>query len=376
MLQMPKIHMYKNKEPWLAASLSWLLPGMGHFYSGAYGLGDSFIVLAGFIYIFWIASLISTWTLIIPTIILNLSGLIVLPVYASWNAYRITKKHNTNDFEKERTLRKDPWLAVFLSVVLPGSGHIYLRKWIVGTLFLLSLFVICFIFRAMKRDALLAVLVYRAFVSVHAYIVCQLHKVKLKQPLILFIIVLICLCFLKGFLLPQLEKRFFQFFGPLYGPSMIPTIAKGDRVIVNRFNYSFNNPKPGDIIVFTPPKYVFSDMIVPSCKRIIAVGGESIHIRDDIVYVDGQERKFGVQPNRDTSFDSSFSIDYFGESDNPYLTYGVDEPYSVPEGHYFVLGDNRHHSADSRWFGAIPRKNITGKVIKICWPPQRMGVVR
>jgi signal peptidase I len=157
---------------------------------------------------------------------------------------------------------------------------------------------------------------------------------------------------------------------------MAPTIAKGDRAIVNRLTYGFNDPKPGDIILFTPPSNFSSQGGASSCKRIIAVGGETFQVRDGNVYVDGQERKLGAQVSRYAYPDSSPPLDFFGESDNRYLAYGVHEPYLVPEGHYFVLGDNRWYSADSRCFGAIPRKNIIGKVVKIYWPPRRMGLVR
>lgn len=309
--------------------------------------------------------------------ILKLSIIIVLPIYASWSAFRITKRHNTEDFERERerTISKDPWLAVFLSVVLPGLGHIYLRKWIIGILSFLGLFVIVFILQLMEIDTFLAVIIYRTFVSVHAYIACQVYKIKPKQPFILFIIVYICLCFLNGILLPQLEKRLVQIFGSGYGKSMNPTLVKGDNIVVNSITYIFNDPKPGDVIMFHPPKKV-SDMKATPCKRIIAIGGETIEIRNGNVYVDGQERNFGFQTGRYAYPDSGPSLDFFGESDNPYLTYGIDEPYHVPEGHYFVLGDNRWYSADSRYFGAISRENIIGKVVKIYWPPRRMGLVR
>ena len=372
---MYKIRMHTNKEPWLAASLSWLLPGIGHLYSGAYGQGAFLLLFFGLIYISWIILSISTWTPIIPTILLGFFGFIILSVYASWSSFRLTKRHNTEDFESERTLSKDPWLAVFLSVVMPGSGHIYLRKWIVGILFFLGLFLLVLIFRLMKVDALIAVIIYRAFVCVHAYITCQHNKVKPKRPLVLFIIVFICLCFLDDNLLPKLQKQFFQYCGPNYGRSMKPTLVEGDRIIVNTITYRFNDPKLGDVIMFHLPKNI-SENKIPKCKRIIAKGGETIEILNGNVYVDGQERNFNFQTDSYKYSGPNLSANYFSVNDNPHLTYGIDEPYHVPEGHYFVLGDNRRYSADSRYFGAIARENIIGKVIKIYVPYRRRGVVK
>ena len=372
MLRTPKINKLTNKEPWLAASLSWLLPGIGHFYSGAYNQGAFLLVLFCLIYIYRIMSSISTWTLKIPTIILTLFGFIILMIYASWSAFRLTRRRNTEDYERERTISKDPWLAVFLSVVLPGLGHIYLRKWIAGILFIVGLFVLIFIFQLMKIDTLITVIIYRVFVFIHAYVACQLHKVKSKRPLVWFIIVAIVVYLQNGFLLPQLEKQFFQYGGPNYGASMNPTLVKGDRIVVNSITYRFNDPKPGDVIMLHPPINI-SDMKIPTCKRIIAIGGETIEIRDGNVYVDGKERNFGFQTD---NYVNSNSGSTFDKSDNPYLTYGIGKKYYVPEGHYFVLGDNRRYSADSRWYGAISRENIIGKVVKISWPPRRMGLVR
>ena len=159
------------------------------------------------------------------------------------------------------------------------------------------------------------------------------------------------------------------------GMSMNPTLVKRDRIIVNSITYSFNDPKPGDVIIFHPPENT-SDKVTTFSKRIIAIGGETIQIRDGNIYVDGKERNLGFQTGSFIYPDIKSSSYLFGERDNPYLKYGVAEPYHVPEGHYFVMGDNRRHSSDSRHFGAIPREKIIGKIIKIYWPPQRMGFVR
>lgn len=373
---MHKIRTRKNKEPWLAGSLSWLLPGIGHIYSASFGRGICLIILAGFLHVFCIASLISTRTSIFLPILLNLCGIIVLPIYASLDAFSLTRRRNTEDFERERTLGKDPWLAVFFSVVLPGLGHIYIHKRIVGILFLLSFCVIRVISQT-NYYALLIVLVLPAVASVHAYGAWQFHKVKLKHPLTLFVIVLLCSGLLKRFLIPLAEGRFVvQPYVPLVGPSMEPTILDGSRTVVDKLTYSWKDPSIGDIVQFVPPDTVSSDYAKSTCKRIVAVGGETVQVRDGDVYVDGKKREVRGRARRQARLRPSPPIDFFFGKDNPYLAYGVHEPYHVPEGHYFALGDNHLYSVDSRCFGAIPRENITGKVIKICWPPRRMGVVR
>jgi len=373
---MNKICMHTNKEPWLAGSLSWLLPGMGHIYSKSFGRGICLIILAGFLHVFCIASLISTRTSLFLPILLNLCGIIILPIYASPDAYRLTRRRNTEDFERERTLGKDPWLAVFLSVVLPGLGHIYIRKRIVGILLLLSFFVI-YVISQRNYYALFAALILPTVASVHAYGPWKLRKVKLKHPLILFVILLLCAGFLKRILIPLAEGQFFvQPYVPLVGPSMEPTILDGSRIVIDKLTYSWKVPAIGDIVRIVPPENVPSDYARSTIKRIVAVGGETVQVRSkDDVYVDGKKREVRGGARRRARPRSSPPIDFSGRY-NPYLAYGVHEPYRIPEGHYFVLGDNRRYSVDSRFFGAIPRENITGKVIKIAWPPRRMGVVR
>ncbi len=158
---------------------------------------------------------------------------------------------------------------------------------------------------------------------------------------------------------------------------MEPTILDGSRIVVDKISYTWKDPAIGDIVQLVPPENVPSDyanITRKHIKRIVAIGGETVQVRKKDIYVDGEKREVR-DPERQARPRSSPPIDFSGV-DNPYLTYGVNEPYLVPEGHYFVLGDNRSYSVDSRFFGPIPIQNITGKVIKISWPPRRMGVVR
>jgi signal peptidase I len=139
--------------------------------------------------------------------------------------------------------------------------------------------------------------------------------------------------------------------------SMEPTLKGGDRVIESRLAYWWATPKAGDIVIIKHPAFYPEENLV---KRIVAVGGETIQIKDGHIIVDGKERKFITGEPLD--------------SKSPYPCthhYGEAQPYRVPEGCYFLLGDNIYNSSDSRSFGALPEKDIYIKVIKIIYPTNR-----
>ncbi len=134
--------------------------------------------------------------------------------------------------------------------------------------------------------------------------------------------------------------------------SMIPTIMPGDRVLALKFVYKFKDPEPGDIVVFLPPNGDNRDYI----KRIVAVGGQRIKIVDGVVFINGKPLK-----------ESYLSPDYFDS--------GNMQEIKVPEGHVFVMGDNRPNSLDSRVFGPISVKKIIGKAVIIYWPLNHFAVL-
>lgn len=141
-----------------------------------------------------------------------------------------------------------------------------------------------------------------------------------------------------GVMLAMLVRTFLFTFAKVDGTSMVPTLQDGQRVLVNIITETFRPYERGDIIVF---HYNSSDDYV---KRIIALGGEEVYIKDSIVYVNGE----------------ALTEPYLPEG----LVYDDFGPITVPQGEYFVLGDNRPLSHDSRYsdVGTIKPEQILGKV--------------
>jgi signal peptidase I len=129
-----------------------------------------------------------------------------------------------------------------------------------------------------------------------------------------------------------------------------------DRVLACRFCYHFESPKRGDIVVFkTPP------LAATRCgeggtfvKRLIGLPGETLEEKNGFVYIDGRRL------------------------DEPYIQKGRRDardygPLVIPKGNYFMMGDNRAQSCDSREWGTVPRGNLIGKVFATYWPPSRIS---
>jgi signal peptidase I len=150
--------------------------------------------------------------------------------------------------------------------------------------------------------------------------------------------------------------------------SMEPTLDVGDRVLVNRLVYRFHGPHRGDIIVFHPPGHgneavrgAKGEASVTYIKRVIGLPGETIQITGGIVTVckpAGQNCHALKEP--------------YTEGARTAPRYG---PFMVPQGDYFVMGDNRGDSLDSRYWGPLPRRNIIGEAFLIYWPPDRIGLL-
>jgi signal peptidase I len=141
--------------------------------------------------------------------------------------------------------------------------------------------------------------------------------------------------------------------------SMLDTIQIGDRVFSEKVSYYFRDPEQGDIITFADPENPQRTLI----KRVIAVGGQTVDLKDGYVYVDGKK------------LDEPYTE---GKQSLPLNTaYGVSitYPYTVPDGYLWVMGDNRTNSADSRYFGAVSKDSVTGHANFTFWPLNRIGIL-
>ena len=142
------------------------------------------------------------------------------------------------------------------------------------------------------------------------------------------------------------------------GHSMDPTLAPGQRFLVNKFVYArmddlpfgqegyiFGGPQRGDIVVFTPPIGAETEFV----KRVIGLPGDVVDVVDGRVYVNGEL----------STFDDDYTSPYAGEY-----------PVTVPPDSYFVLGDNRRVSSDSRQWGMVDADDVVGRAWFTYWPPE------
>jgi signal peptidase I len=143
--------------------------------------------------------------------------------------------------------------------------------------------------------------------------------------------------------------------------SMLPTLEVGDRLIVEKLSYRFALPQRGDIVVFNPPDAAMGKGNA-FIKRVIGLPGETIDIRDGLVYINS---KALTEPY---VMEAPRYPDPFWESLG--LPGG-----QIPKDKVFVMGDNRNNSQDSHVWGALPVKNIIGHTVFRFWPLTRLGLV-
>jgi signal peptidase I len=136
------------------------------------------------------------------------------------------------------------------------------------------------------------------------------------------------------------------------GTSMLPLLADSERIIVNKFVYRFHGIERGDVVVFWYPK----DPSVSFIKRVIGLPGDTVELRRGDLLLNGQ--KVG----------EDYVLAAFRDDESH-------EPVVVPRGYYYVLGDHRSSSNDSRSWGEVPEKYIYGKAFFRFWPLSKIGLI-
>lgn len=141
------------------------------------------------------------------------------------------------------------------------------------------------------------------------------------------------------------------------GHSMDPNFFDGEYLLSDKLTYHFGEPKRGDVIVFNAPIDRQKDFI----KRIIALPGDTIKLKDGKVYINSE------------LFNESYLPQNTLTSTGAILTEGT--IYTVQKEEYLVFGDNRNNSYDSRSWGPIKKRDIIGRAWFVYWPPKLMGVI-
>lgn len=339
------------REPWLAVTLSKFLAGVGQIYSGSIRRGCMLIFIAIVLFCS------SMWFLFSPKGSIKIGvGLVISGiVFGIWNlfdAHKCARRVNTEDFEISRKESKDPWLAVFLSYLLPGLGQLYAKKWFWGVAFIISLVPLLILKKACPLFFFGLWAILSSYACYHAYISSPVHRETPRQLIVIIAMVILCLR-LIGYIEVPFKRYFVEAFKISRSDSaMEPILLPGDRILVRKS--VMYPPIRGDIVVFKSPM----NPNIPWVKRIVALEGESIEIKNKSIYINGN--KFEFLPLQNIEY---VSIGNFGVEGKPFV---------VPHNSIFVLGDNSSNSMDSRFYGSIPQADLVGKAYKIYWPPKRV----
>lgn len=250
-----------------------------------------------------------------------------------------------------------PGLAVVLSLLCTGAGQCYAGRPLRGLLVValtiavvlgMGLLLVVVGPRTPVFDlALWCLPVFLHILNVWDAYRCAREPGARRAPAALWLLYVAAMWLLPA---QSYTHRFFDALVPVrsyYIPSgsMVPTLQVGDYLLTNRLGFE---PKRGDIVVFSPPDTYHgnkSDLI----KRIVAVGGDEVEVREGALWLNGvrQDEGYIKEPMQDNF-----------------------EKKKVAPGQFFMMGDNRNDSFDSRYWGPVPRENLKGRAVRIIWSAQ------
>ncbi|MHC4645844.1 MAG: signal peptidase I [Planctomycetota bacterium] len=301
-----------------------------------------------------------------------------------------------NEAMVEYKNRRRPWLAVVLSLIMPGLGHIYCGRIVRGlVLAFLSGILVPMVFGALSVSPS-SVHMPVIIVSSLAYLVIWVVAIidswhtashtaadyRLKEYNRWYVYVILLAMSMTGSTQISLNVRsslLEAFRIPGDAGSMYPTIPPGDRLLANKIAYKKSDPHKGDVVVFIYPENRRWNHI----KRVVAVAGDTVEMRDNELYING--RKLGrtslgrtALQTEKKKIEGEVFLERNGEAEyRIFLSETEDgddrkmadlEPTTVPEHHCYVIGDNRNSSCDSRHYGPVNLGLIKGRGDYIYWP--------
>lgn len=298
-----------------------------------------------------------------------------------------------------KSTKRQPWLAVALSILMPGVGHAYCGKlrrglvlglcYAIGIPVVLGMLAWASPASTVTFGLLMALAAFGVVIgaAVDSYRLARRTRsdYELKaynDPGVYILLGLLIQGSCFGYAL-HIRSSLFQAFRV---PSMseFPTIVPNDRLLVDRIAYRRTDPQRGDTVLFRPPN---EDWRTYYIKRIVAIEGDTVAMKDGALYVNGE--RLAVRKIDKPSSAGHVTVDgrtlqgEFFEETNGGARYRIflttpeqnavrDLPETVvPQQHCFVLGDNRNRSRDSRHFGPIPYAVIEGRADYIYWPADR-----
>jgi signal peptidase I len=354
--------------------MSGFISGLGQILTGRVFTGVIWLVAL------LIGGAIALWLAISPRITSFVPFLICFGVLtAAWlamliDAYRGRPKSD-NDLNR-------PWIAMILSAIIPGVGQLYNKTFLRFGIVLFGLIVAGLLFKWIGTSGFHLV-VMAAILDAYCF-----HG-RRGRPFTIIVAVVIC-----SHLLSLAETKGIKAFvsQPFKVPTstMLPTLhgieqkpdgsqSIGDHVLADKISYRFREPRRGEIVVFRTTFLKdrgFDPRGEYYVKRIVALPGETVSICPPFVCIDGKPlsnppifKDIGESKDGYSGYanPSGFTRSFLESHGNSYQL-GIDE--------YFVLGDNSRSSLDGRYWGALPRKDIVGRVTKIYWPLSRAGGVR
>ncbi len=280
-----------------------------------------------------------------------------------------------NASTKETNKKRNPLLAVILSIAATGLGHIYCGNLTKG----LVLFFISFVFAPVivtgiesmssTLSLVLAILSILFLVAVFIYAAVDAFFLARRSPSpyvlkefnrwYIYLMFMVVSVSYPTSISNSIRDHILQAF-KIPSTSMAPTILKGDHLLLNKSIYNRQSPKRGDVVVFVNP----NDRHKYWIKRIVALPKDTVEVKGNVLFIN--DEPIALRPtSKARSADKDGQVIQKGLEEKT----GSDFPkMKVPNGHCFVLGDNRGNSIDSRHFGPVPLRDVLGRVDFIYLP--------